>query len=50
MTQDGTSITGHGGEHALAAMAQFGVQELFTLSGAHVFPLYDAAVKASWPI
>ena len=50
MTQDGTSITGHGGEHALAAMAHFGVQELFTLSGAHVFPLYDAAVKASWPI
>ncbi|HEY5888766.1 MAG TPA: acetolactate synthase [Acidimicrobiales bacterium] len=39
------TITGHGGELALAALTPFGVQELFTLSGGHVFPLYDAAVK-----
>ncbi len=37
--------TGHGGELALAALTPFGVQELFTLSGGHIFPLYDAAVK-----
>ena len=29
----------------LAALAPFGVKELFTLSGGHIFPLYDAAVK-----
>ena len=38
-------IRGHGGELALAALRPFGVEELFTLSGGHVFPLYDAAVK-----
>jgi acetolactate synthase-1/2/3 large subunit len=40
-----TQIDGHGGDLALAALRGFGVQELFTLSGAHVFPLYDAAHK-----
>ena len=38
-------MNGHGGELALAALARFGVTELFTLSGGHIFPLYDAAVK-----
>ena len=38
-------MQGHGGELALAALTPFGVQEMFTLSGGHVFPLYDAAVK-----
>ena len=38
-------ITGHGGELALAALRRFGVEELFTLSGGHIFPLYDAAVS-----
>ena len=37
------TIDGHGGELALAALRAFGVEELFTLSGGHVFPLYDAA-------
>ncbi|NJC73406.1 acetolactate synthase [Planosporangium thailandense] len=37
---------GHGGELALTALKAFGVAEMFTLSGAHVFPLYDAAQKA----
>ena len=38
-------MTGHGGELALAALTRFGIGEMFTLSGGHVFPLYDAAVK-----
>ncbi len=39
-------IDGHGGELALAALRAYGVTEMFTLSGGHVFPLYDAAHKA----
>ncbi|GAA0721281.1 acetolactate synthase [Dactylosporangium roseum] len=41
-----TQIDGHGGDLALAALRSFGVDEMFTLSGGHVFPLYDAAKKA----
>src|SRR5512142_2212404 len=37
---------GHGGDLALAALRAFGVSEMFTLSGGHVFPLYDAAHQA----
>src|SRR5262245_8764008 len=36
-------VTGHGGDLALAALRAAGVTEMFTLSGGHVFPLYDAA-------
>jgi acetolactate synthase-1/2/3 large subunit len=36
-------VEGHGGKLALAGLKPFGVTELFTLSGAHIFPLYDAA-------
>ncbi len=36
-------VDGHGGQLALAALRPFGVRELFTLSGGHVFPVYDAA-------
>jgi acetolactate synthase-1/2/3 large subunit len=43
-------IEGHGGDLALAALRAFGVREMFTLSGGHVFPLYDAAHKAGFPI
>src|SRR5215475_16163152 len=43
-------IEGHGGELALAALRAFGVTEMFTLSGGHVFPLYDAAHKAGFPL
>src|SRR3954466_3148912 len=39
------TLEGHGGELALAALQQHGVNELFTLSGGHIFPFYDAAVK-----
>ena len=41
---------GHGGDLALAALRAFGVGEMFTLSGGHVFPLYDAAHKTNFPI
>ena len=36
-------IEGHGGDLALATLRAYGVTEMFTLSGGHVFPLYDAA-------
>ena len=35
----------HGGELAIAALAAYGVREIFTLSGGHIFPIYDGAVK-----
>jgi acetolactate synthase-1/2/3 large subunit len=37
---------GHGGDLVLATLRAYGVGELFTLSGGHVFPLYDAAQRA----
>lgn len=37
-------IAGHGGIHALTVARAHGVDTMFTLSGAHVFPMYDAAV------
>jgi acetolactate synthase-1/2/3 large subunit len=45
-----TRISGHGGTHAVAVARQYGVTAMFTLSGGHVFPLYDAAVKADSPV
>ncbi|HEU4399477.1 MAG TPA: acetolactate synthase [Actinomycetota bacterium] len=47
---DGTTLEGHGGALAVAAAKRHGVQEMFTLSGGHVFPLYDGAVKADPPL
>ncbi|MCY7373176.1 MAG: acetolactate synthase [Spirochaetaceae bacterium] len=41
---------GHGGHLALAVARAHGVDTMFTLSGAHVFPLYDAAVTADEPM
>lgn len=43
-------IEGHGGELALAALRAYGVSEMFTLSGGHVFPLYDAAHRTGFKI
>jgi acetolactate synthase I/II/III large subunit len=44
VTTDGTTeINAHAGTLALAAAQAYGVEALFTLSGAHIFPLYDAA-------
>jgi thiamine pyrophosphate-dependent acetolactate synthase large subunit-like protein len=41
---------GHGGAQAVAAAQRHGVTTMFTLSGGHVFPLYDGAVKADPPM
>ncbi len=43
-------ITGHGGNLALPVLRAHGVREMFTLSGGHVFPLYDGAVQADPPL
>src|SRR6266480_2479620 len=43
-------LSGHGGAHAVAAARRHGVSTMFTLSGGHVFPLYDGAVKAAPPM
>src|SRR5450755_3710803 len=40
----------HGGAHAGAAARRHGDQTMFTLSGGHVFPLYDGAVTADPPM
>jgi acetolactate synthase-1/2/3 large subunit len=40
----------HGGMLAVAAAREHGVQTMFTLSGGHVFPLYDGAVRAQPPL
>ncbi|UFN44270.1 acetolactate synthase [Nocardioides okcheonensis] len=40
-----TEITGHSGELAVHVARAHGVETMFTLSGAHVFPMYDGAVK-----
>ena len=44
------TLTGHAGELAVAVARAHGVETLFTLSGAHVFPMYDGAVKADPPM
>jgi acetolactate synthase-1/2/3 large subunit len=44
MTDETPTLNGHGGSHAVSAALAHGVDTMFTLSGAHVFPLYDAAV------
>jgi acetolactate synthase-1/2/3 large subunit len=40
----------HGGTAAIAAAAHAGVDTLWTLSGAHIFPLYDAATRGQHPM
>ncbi|HUA43060.1 MAG TPA: acetolactate synthase [Streptosporangiaceae bacterium] len=40
----------HGGAQAVAAARRHGVQTMFTLSGVHVFPVYDGAVTADPPM
>ncbi len=51
-TTDGSpaTVTGHSGELAVAVARAHGVETMFTLSGAHVFPMYDGAVKATPPM
>src|SRR5215213_8920057 len=55
MTEEPTAeltgeLTGHAGELAVAVARAHGVDTMFTLSGAHVFPMYDGAVKAEPPM
>ncbi len=38
-------IAGHGGDLAARVLANHGVTTVFTLSGGHIFPLYDGCVK-----
>ncbi len=46
MTADPSPETpAHGGQHAAWALKAHGVDTLFTLSGGHIFPLYDGCVK-----
>src|SRR5690349_24971003 len=42
--------SGHAGELAVAVAREHGVETMFTLSGAHVFPMYAGAVKAEPPM
>ena len=46
-TTDPQDLTGHAGELGVAVARAHGVETMFTLSGAHVFPLYDGAVKVA---
>ena len=48
--QSGAETSGHAGELAVAVARAHGVETMFTLSGAHVFPMYDGAVKADPPM
>jgi acetolactate synthase I/II/III large subunit len=43
-------VSGHGGVQVMAVARRYGVSALFTLSGGHVFPVYDAATKAEPPM
>ncbi|WP_030482731.1 acetolactate synthase [Nocardioides aequoreus] len=43
-------VEAHAGKHAVAVARAQGVETMFTLSGAHVFPMYDGAVTADPPM
>ncbi|WP_436698520.1 acetolactate synthase [Nocardioides sp. BYT-33-1] len=45
-TPDPSQLSGHAGEIAVAVARAHGVETMFTLSGAHVFPMYDGAVRS----
>jgi acetolactate synthase-1/2/3 large subunit len=46
----GQQAVTHGGAQAVVAARAHGAQTIFTLSGGHVFPVYDGAVKADPPM
>jgi acetolactate synthase-1/2/3 large subunit len=50
MTTDPQPVEAHAGQHAVAVARAHGVQAMYTLSGAHVFPMYDGAVTAEPPM
>src|ERR1700688_3561894 len=39
-------MEGHGGRLAVAALRQYGIDTMFTLSGGHLFVLYDGVVQS----
>src|SRR5437764_1494255 len=43
-------MDGHGGELLVSTLGGYGVDAIFTLSGGHIFSIYDGAVKAKWRI
>src|SRR3954471_21759271 len=43
-------MDGHGGELLVSTLGGYGVDSIFTLSGGHIFSIYDGAVKAKWRI
>src|SRR3954447_12797408 len=49
-TPAGDPVEAHAGQHAVAVARAHGVETMFTLSGAHVFPMYDGAVTADPPM
>ncbi|UAL28495.1 acetolactate synthase [Nocardioides rotundus] len=50
MTSENAETAGHAGDLSVAIARSHGVETIFTLSGAHVFPLYDGAVRAEPPM
>jgi acetolactate synthase-1/2/3 large subunit len=44
------AVEAHAGKHAVAVARAHGVETMFTLSGAHVFPMYDGAVTEEPPM
>ncbi|MCZ4498883.1 MAG: acetolactate synthase [Marmoricola sp.] len=44
------AVEAHAGQHAVAVARSHGVETMYTLSGAHVFPMYDGAVTADPPM
>src|SRR5439155_8826392 len=42
----GNAVEAHGGRLAVEVLQRHGVDAMFTLSGGHLFPLYDGAVQA----
>lgn len=46
----GDVLAGHGGCHAVTVARNHGITRIYTLSGGHVFPLYDAAIHADPPL
>jgi acetolactate synthase-1/2/3 large subunit len=49
-TRPPTATPAQAGHHVVAAARAHGVETIFTLSGAHVFPVYDGAVTAEPPM
>ncbi|MBA0128290.1 acetolactate synthase [Haloechinothrix sp. YIM 98757] len=45
-----TQVTGHGGRLATDVARAHGIRTMFTLSGGHVFPLYDGALQGEPPL